>query len=107
MKKILILILFVVLTNSCQELKKGLGLEKDVPDEFLIRKIDPIERPPNYDLLPPGSKIKTANRKSNKSLKNIINDDLKKNNTSKVTTSKSNESNLIENEILKELKFND
>ena len=107
MKKTFILILLIMLTTGCQGLKKGLGLDKDVPDEFLIEKIDPIERPPNYDLLPPGSKIKTAKRKSNKNLKNIIDGDLKKNNTSKVTTSKSNEPNLIEDEILKELKSND
>ena len=104
MKKTFILILLIMLTTGCQGLKRGLGLEKDVPDEFLIEKIDPIERPPNYDLLPPGSKIKTAKRKSNKNLKNIIDGDLKKNNTSKVTTPKSNEPNLIEDEILKELK---
>ena len=107
MKKTLILILFILFTNGCQGLKKGLGIEKDVPDEFLIEKIDPIERPPNYDLLPPGSKTKVVKRKSSKNLKNIIDKDLKKNNTSKVTTSKSNEPNLIEDEILKELKSND
>ena len=81
MKKTFILILLIMLATGCQGLKKGLGLEKDVPDEFLIEKIDPIERPPNYDLLPPGSKIKTAKRKSNKNLKNIIDGDLKKNNS--------------------------
>jgi hypothetical protein len=106
MKKTFILILFIVFTNNCQGIKKGLGLDKEVPDEFLIKKIDPIERPPNYDLLPPGSKIKAVKRKSSKNLKNIIDDDLKKN-TSKVTASKSNDPNLIEDEILKELKSND
>ena len=46
-----ILFALLIFVFGCTDLKKGLGLIKDPPDEFLIKKIDPIERPPNYDLL--------------------------------------------------------
>lgn len=56
---------------SCSDLKKGLGLSKNPPDEFMIEKNDPIILPPNYDLLPPDSKVKKV-KKENNSAKKII-----------------------------------
>jgi len=38
MKKILSLCTLMFLLNSCENLKKGLGMTKDIPDEFLIEK---------------------------------------------------------------------
>ena len=56
-----VLYIFLVLLSGCENLKKNLGLAKDTPDEFLINKTDPIERPPNYELLPPVSKYSDYN----------------------------------------------
>ena len=60
MNKIILIFLLIFFTHGCKTLKKSLGLEKDVPDEFLIKKIDPIEKPPNFELIPPNSKIKKS-----------------------------------------------
>jgi len=71
----IIALLSIFLLAGCGDLKKGLGFEKDVPDEFLIKKNNPIVRPPNYDLLPPDSKnneVKKLNEKNSNS-----SDDLK------------------------------
>jgi hypothetical protein len=38
MKKIVNLFVFFLLLSSCENVKKGLGMKKDVPDEFLIEK---------------------------------------------------------------------
>ena len=67
MNKIILIFLLIFFTHGCKTLKKSLGLEKDVPDEFLIKKIDPIEKPPNFELIPPNSKIKKSSNKRNKS----------------------------------------
>ena len=56
MIKILLIFFIIILTHGCENLKKSLGVKKELPDEFLIKKIDKIEMPPNYDLLPPGKK---------------------------------------------------
>jgi len=80
-KKIFI-ILSLVLTG-CSTLKSGLGLEKKKPDEFLIKKLDPITRPPNYELLPPDSKnkskvLETSKKNSSKDLRSLIENSVNK-----------------------------
>lgn len=108
MKKILKIILpviFLFFTN-CSDVKKGLGFEKDVPNEFLIRKIDPIEKPPNYDLLPPDSQAKKKKDKkvnTSKNTKSIIEKSLKTNGKSSSLNSKSTKSSNIEESILKQI----
>ena len=78
MNKIIYILILIILTYGCKSIKQGLGIEKDIPDEFLIKKIDPIERPPNFELIPPNSKIKkSASTKNN--VKKIIDGNLKKN----------------------------
>jgi len=105
----IILILFLFLSN-CSTIKKGLGLEKDVPDEFLIKKNNPITKPPFYDLLPPDSKntSKEASIKndSTKELRKILDENISKNKTT--TSSPTNKKDIdgltnLENEILKKL----
>ena len=104
MNKIIYIIFLILLTYGCQTIKKGLGIEKDIPDEFLIKKVDPIEQPPNFELLPPGSQIKkTSNRKN--STKKIIDGNLKR--KSSDTNIEQNETNKVEQEILKNIKKND
>ncbi len=55
MRKIINLFALIFLLSSCENVQKGLGLKKDVPDEFLIEKRNPLTMPPNFDLLPPDS----------------------------------------------------
>ena len=52
--KIIILLLFTLV--SCDSVKKGLGMTKNAPNEFLIEKRDPLVMPPGYKILPPDSK---------------------------------------------------
>ena len=101
MNKIIYILILVIFTYGCKTIKQGLGLEKDVPDEFLIKKIDKIERPPNFELIPPGSKIKkSASTKNN--VKKIIDNNLKK--KSSIPSDGANETNKIEQDILKNIK---
>tara|TARA_B100001057_G_scaffold116429_1_gene114952 strand:- start:20 stop:328 length:309 start_codon:yes stop_codon:yes gene_type:complete len=101
MNKIILIFLLIFFTHGCKTLKKSLGLEKDVPDEFLIKKIDPIEKPPNFELMPPNSKVKkTSNEKNN--VKKIIDQSLKK--KSSITNIEQKETNQVEQDILKNIK---
>ena len=101
MNKIILIFLLIFFTHGCKTLKKSLGLEKDVPDEFLIKKIDPIEKPPNFELMPPNSKVKkTSNGKNN--VKKIIDQSLKK--KSSITNIEQKETNQVEQDILKNIK---
>ena len=100
MNKIIFIILLLFLTNGCKSIKQGLGLEKDFPDEFLIKKIDPIVRPPDFELLPPNSQSKKVSNKPD--TKKIIDNNLKKKIESPNTINES--SKKIESEILKNLK---
>ena len=94
--------------NSCSDLKKGMGLEKDKPDEFMIRKVNPIEMPPDYQLLPPGSDVKKkgtkVNSESTKS-EDLFDQNFKTENTTQSSKTPSRESSL-ENSILKEINKN-
>ena len=51
MKKIISLFVLLLLLASCENVQKGLGMKKDVPNEFLIEKRTPLTMPPNFDLL--------------------------------------------------------
>lgn len=102
----LLLFLFLSLAN-CSDFKKGLGFEKDVPNEFLIRKTDPIERPPNFELLPPDSKVK-KNKKvkvnTSQNTKSLIDKSIKKNSVSNESQSSSTVISNIEDSVLKNIK---
>ena len=101
MNKIIYILILVIFTYGCKTIKQGLGLEKDVPDEFLIKKIDPIERPPNFELIPPDSKIKKSVSTKNNT-KKLIDNNLKK--KSIISSNETNETNKIEQDILKNIK---
>jgi len=109
MKKIfkVLLILFFFGLTSCKGVKRGLGLERDIPDEFLIEKNNPIAKPPVYDLLPPDSKtekIKTSKKSSDDNIQSIIDSSLNKNSQkSKKNETKVESQSDLENTILKEL----
>jgi len=73
MKKILGLFALIILLNSCENVKKGLGMQKDVPDDFLIEKRNPLTMPPNFDLLPPDSIVQEDKKNDKDSLKEMFN----------------------------------
>jgi len=77
-KYFIYLTFFLIFLSSCSSFKKGIGIEKDTPDEFLIKKIDKIEMPPNYELIPPGTKVETKKEKTIKKteFKKILDDQL-------------------------------
>ena len=106
MKKFLYFLVALTILSSCDSIKKGFGLQKDPPDEFLIKKTNPIEVPPNYDLLPPDSKTDSKKKIRNKNVKNIIDENLnnKKNleNNNVINNKKLEDA---EEEILKKIKI--
>jgi hypothetical protein len=73
MKKILGLFALIILLNSCENVKKGLGMQKDAPDDFLIEKRNPLTMPPNFDLLPPDSIVQEDKKNDKDSLKEMFN----------------------------------
>jgi len=77
MKKISYLFFILILFSGCENIQKGLGFKKDVPNEFLIEKKNPLVMPPNFDLLPPDSTISEQTAKEEKdSIKGIFNKSL-------------------------------
>jgi len=51
--KIKLLLLLIILLNSCQSIKDGLtGKKQENSDEFLVTKKNPLEIPPDFDQLP-------------------------------------------------------
>ena len=51
--KIKLLLLLLILVSSCQAVKDGLtGKKNSNSDEFLVKKKNPLELPPDFDQLP-------------------------------------------------------
>jgi len=102
-KKILLIFVSLIFFYSCSDVKKGMGLEKEVPNEFLIEKKEPLSLPPDYKMLPPDSKIKSiSEQKSEDSLDSIINKNLKIQKTSEKSTQ--SDTSDIEKNVLKQIK---
>ena len=99
----LFLIFNLVFLSSCSNYKKSIGLEKEVPNEFLIEKKDPLVLPPDYKILPPDTKnVKVINDKSDSSLESIFDQTT---NTQKIKIDDSNKkSSELEKEILNQIK---
>ena len=93
-------LLIVTFLGSCSDLKKGLGVEKDAPNEFLIEKREPLSLPPDYKMLPPDSNINKNQSSTQSSLKSIIDTNL--NNNKNITTQQ--KSTDIEKNILNQIK---
>ena len=103
MKKIINLFVLFLLLSSCENVKKGLGIKKDVPDEFLIEKRNPLTMPPNFDLLPPDS-VNQNNQKDEKdNLKDIFNKNLGKDKKD-TETKKGSDPGSLEKSILEKIK---
>ena len=102
-KYLFLIITSFLLLNSCSNIQKGIGIEKDVPNEFLIEKKDPLVLPSDYNILPPnGKENKKETKKLGLSIEEILNKDLKNKDLSN-SSNKNNSSNL-EEEILKKIK---
>ena len=103
MKKILSFLLLIFLLNACENIEKGLGMRKDVPNEFLIEKRNPLTMPPNFDLLPPDS-VNQNNQKDEKDyLKDIFNKNLGKDKKD-TEINKGTDSGSLEKSILEKIK---
>jgi hypothetical protein len=103
MKKIINLFVLFILLSSCENVQKGLGIKKDLPDEFLIEKRSPLTTPPNFDLLPPDS-INQNNQKDEKdNLKDILNKNLGKDKKD-TEINKGTDSRSLEKSILEKIK---
>ena len=104
-KNLFIIVLLLIFgLSSCTSVKKTLGLEKDVPNEFLIEKRDPLTLPPDYNILPPDGNDETnKNKKSTSSLKSIFDKDFSSQKKSSSANVPSN-TKRIENDILKKIK---
>ncbi len=100
---ITIFIVSFVFLNSCTDLKKGMGLEKESFNEFLIEKKDPLTLPPDYQLLPPDS---TQEKKNEKNYKNSLKSSIDKNlgAVEKSNHLPSKDLSTIEKEILNQIK---
>jgi|TARA_B110000503_G_scaffold2294_1_gene3022 hypothetical protein len=105
---IFVIICSMSFLNSCSPLKKGLGLEKDVPNEFLIQKRDSLLLPPDYKMLPPDSQAgsrKDEGKESEYSLQSVLNKNLNKDKEEKPENKYDKDiSQKTENEILKQIK---
>ena len=63
--KIKLLLLLLVLITSCQTIKDGLtGKKNDNSDEFLVKKKNPLELPPDFNELPVPKKDKENTNQS-------------------------------------------
>ena len=103
MKKIINLFALIFLLSACENLEKGLGIKKDIPNEFLIEKRNPLTMPPNFDLLPPES-INQNNQKDEKdNLKDIFNKNLGKDKKD-TEINKGTDSGSLEKSILDKIK---
>ena len=103
MKKIINLFVLFLLLSSCENVKKGLGIKKDVPDEFLIEKRNPLTMPPNFDLLPPDSMNQNNQKDEKDNLKDIFNKNLGKDKKD-TEINKGIDSGSLEKSILEKIK---
>ena len=103
MKKIINLFAFFFLLSACENVQKGIGLKKDVPDEFLIEKRNPLTMPPNFDLLPPDSTKQNNQKDERDNLSDIFNKNLR-NDKKDVEIIKGPDSGSLEKSILEKIK---
>ena len=98
--KIILLIIILIFSASCQSVKDGLTMKKkNNSDEFLIEKKNPLILPPEYGNLPKPEDNEEANNEdeSNK-IKSLLDSEKKMQKTKTNTTSN------LESLILKEIK---
>ena len=100
---IFIIFSLILLLTSCQSARDGLtGGKRNNTDEFLVKKKNPLVKPPEFDELP-----KPTNIKSQKNNENNENNKIEKLIGAATNQNKSNKkstgNNSLENSILKTL----
>ena len=100
-----ILLIGLLFLFGCADVKKFVGIDKEVPNEFLIEKRDPLVLPPDYKLLPPdSSNLKKENEvQKDISLENLIKSNSQDQERKVLKDSQLNTSDL-EQEILNQIK---
>ena len=99
----LLLVFNIIFLNSCSSFKKGMGIEKDIPNEFLIEKKDSLVLPPDYKILPPDTKnTQLEKKKSDSSLQSIFDQNIKAQDIKSDDVNK--KSSELEKEILNQIK---
>jgi len=57
MKKVIFITAISLIMTGCSINKQSMGLGRQSPDEFMVMKRSPLTLPPEYNLVPPGSKV--------------------------------------------------
>ena len=100
-KKIIYISFLILFVSSCgtwDSVKRGMTNEKSLStDEFLVKKKDPLILPPDFENLPSPDERQTAKEEISSFEKSF---DISSNET---TTSSTNESDTVENSILKKI----
>ena len=104
--KIKLLLVLLILLSSCQAIKDGLtGKKNNNSDEFLVKKKNPLELPPDFDQLPIPRKDKKNINQSEQIDEEI--EDLFKNSDASETLEDSNSTSLSAEEfVLKKIDKN-
>ena len=99
--KIILLIIILMFSVSCQSVKDGLTMKKkNNSDEFLIEKKNPLILPPEYGNLPKPEDNEEANNQNEiNKIKSLLDNEKKIDKTQTNTTSN------LESLILKEIKL--
>ena len=82
-KKFLLLSLLIILSScgTLSDVGKTMRNEKIIStDEFLVKKKDPLELPPNYNELPEPGSIKKGEMEKNEKIKKLLKTDENKSN---------------------------
>ena len=106
MKKInilLILLISILIFNSCATVKEGFGSrKKNNTDEFLVEKKSPLIMPPEFNELPiPDNNNQKSENNEETDIKKLIT-----NNENSSTENISNQNTNFENSILEKIKNN-
>ena len=102
--KKLILLSFIYILSSCGTLKEGFtNQKKNNNDEFLVEKKSPLIMPPNYNELPVPNAASNQALSEENSIKKLITNEEKTNNTSNANSSKSTG---FEESLLEKIKNN-
>ena len=98
--KIILLIIILLFSVSCQSVKDGLTMKKkNNSDEFLIEKKNPLILPPEYGNLPkPENNEEAKNQNETNKIKSLLDSE------KKIDKSKINTTSNLESLILKEIK---
>lgn len=102
-KKIIFLLIFGLALFGCQDVKKGFSKTKiDKGEEFLIKKKNPLETPPNFDEMPKPGEIADGSKDISISDETLFqtNSDSNEN----LTESGDYKNSTLEDEILKKIK---